>query len=124
MQLLPHVRGLRMADGFGQLAVVLCRALLEDEELAGVPLSVDTYYAEVARDAVGAGAHIVNDISGGSLDRDMHAQVRGKFSCIRVEVPEALRFCLAWNCWFTASSFDLAGAVVGSSHALCQKDRG
>ena len=40
-----------------------------------MPLSVDTYYAEVARDAVSAGAHMVNDISGGSLDPDMHAQV-------------------------------------------------
>ena len=55
--------------------LLLSRALLEDEDLAGVPLSVDTYYAEVARDAVGAGAHMVNDISGGSLDPDMHAQV-------------------------------------------------
>ena len=41
-----------------------------------MPLSVDTYHAEVARDAVGAGAHMVNDISGGSLDPEMHAQVR------------------------------------------------
>lgn len=34
-------------------------------------ISVDTFYAEVARQAVAAGAGIVNDISGGSLDKDM-----------------------------------------------------
>ena len=54
---------------------VLCRALSEDEALQGVPLSVDTFYAEVAREAVAAGAHIVNDVSGGSLDPAMHQEV-------------------------------------------------
>lgn len=36
-----------------------------------IPLSVDTWYARVAREAVAAGASIVNDISGGRLDPDM-----------------------------------------------------
>jgi dihydropteroate synthase len=36
-----------------------------------LPLSVDTWYARVAREAVAAGASMVNDISGGSLDPDM-----------------------------------------------------
>jgi dihydropteroate synthase len=36
-----------------------------------VPLSVDTWHARVAGEAVAAGATIVNDISGGSLDPDM-----------------------------------------------------
>lgn len=36
-----------------------------------VPLSVDTWYARVAREAVAAGASIVNDISGGRLDPEM-----------------------------------------------------
>lgn len=35
------------------------------------PLSVDTYYARVAREAVGAGASLVNDIGGGYLDEAM-----------------------------------------------------
>ncbi|HWK06680.1 MAG TPA: dihydropteroate synthase [Puia sp.] len=34
-------------------------------------LSVDTWYAQVAREAVAAGASVVNDISGGMLDPDM-----------------------------------------------------
>ncbi len=34
-------------------------------------LSIDTYNATVAREAIGAGASIVNDVSSGSLDPDM-----------------------------------------------------
>lgn len=34
-------------------------------------LSIDTFRAEVARAAIHAGAHIINDISGGNLDDDM-----------------------------------------------------
>jgi dihydropteroate synthase len=40
-------------------------------EWPGLPLSVDTWRARVAREAVAAGAAIVNDISGGTLDPDM-----------------------------------------------------
>lgn len=40
-------------------------------------LSVDTWYARVAREAVAAGASMVNDISGGSLDPDMLRTVGG-----------------------------------------------
>ncbi len=34
-------------------------------------LSVDTFHADVAEAAINAGAHIINDISGGSLDEKM-----------------------------------------------------
>ena len=34
-------------------------------------LSIDTYYSKVAKEAVAAGASLVNDISGGQLDADM-----------------------------------------------------
>lgn len=40
-------------------------------EWPDLPLSVDTWYARVAKEAVAAGAAIVNDISGGLLDPDM-----------------------------------------------------
>lgn len=53
-----------------------CRALSEQEDLQNVPLSVDTFYAEVAQRAVAAGAHMVNDVSGGLMDPHMHSQVR------------------------------------------------
>jgi dihydropteroate synthase len=38
-------------------------------------ISIDTYYAEVARQAIGAGACIVNDISAGSIDKNMISTV-------------------------------------------------
>ncbi len=43
----------------------------------GLLLSVDTWYARVAREAVAAGASMVNDISGGNLDPDMLCTVGG-----------------------------------------------
>ena len=43
---------------------------------AGVPISVDTYRAEVAAAALELGATIVNDVSGGLGDPDMGAVVR------------------------------------------------
>ncbi len=49
-----------------ELARVL--PVLEGLRGIGVPLSIDTYKAEVARAALDAGATIVNDISGGTLD--------------------------------------------------------
>ncbi|KAL4420775.1 hypothetical protein ABPG75_010431 [Micractinium tetrahymenae] len=51
------------------------RALMQEERLARMPLSVDTFYADVAAAAVEAGATMVNDVSGGTLDPGMHAQV-------------------------------------------------
>jgi len=38
-------------------------------------LSVDTFRSQVAEDAIKAGAHIINDISGGELDENMFATV-------------------------------------------------
>ena len=43
----------------------LNRALREDSEMVHVPVSIDTFYPEVAEAAVAAGADIVNDVSGG-----------------------------------------------------------
>lgn len=44
--------------------------------MPGIIVSVDTFYADVAREAVRAGAHIVNDVSAGLGDRSMHDTVR------------------------------------------------
>lgn len=38
-------------------------------------ISIDTFRAEVARQSVEAGAHLINDISGGELDQQMFAAV-------------------------------------------------
>jgi dihydropteroate synthase len=47
------------------------------ERLPEALISVDTYKASVARAAVEAGAHIVNDVSAGMLDSEMLATVAG-----------------------------------------------
>jgi len=38
-------------------------------------LSVDTFYSNVAKEAIGAGASIVNDVSAGTMDDQMHPVV-------------------------------------------------
>jgi dihydropteroate synthase len=43
----------------------------------GIILSIDTYHSSVAKAAVNAGAHIINDISAGNLDADMIDTVAG-----------------------------------------------
>jgi 2-amino-4-hydroxy-6-hydroxymethyldihydropteridine diphosphokinase/dihydropteroate synthase len=48
-------------------AIKLIRSL----ELDGVAISVDTYRADVAKAAIEAGAHIINDVSAGLMDADM-----------------------------------------------------
>ena len=40
-----------------------------------IPLSIDTFRAEVAQAAITAGGHIINDISGGTFDKDMFSTV-------------------------------------------------
>jgi len=47
-------------------------------------LSIDTFRSDVAEAAIKAGAHIINDISGGQLDNDMFATVA------RLKVPYIL----------------------------------
>ncbi|RRJ63086.1 dihydropteroate synthase [Paenibacillus oralis] len=49
-------------------------------EMPQVPLSVDTYKAGVAREALQAGAHIINDVWGFKADGQM-AQVAAEFGC-------------------------------------------
>ncbi|MCQ6960082.1 dihydropteroate synthase [Mucilaginibacter aquariorum] len=50
----------------------------------GAVISIDTFRAKVAEVAIHAGAHIINDISGGQLDEDMFATVA------RLQVPYIL----------------------------------
>ncbi len=40
-------------------------------QMTNLPISVDTFRAEIARRAIDCGADIINDISGGTLDTDM-----------------------------------------------------
>ena len=45
------------------------------KEFPDIILSIDTFRAEVAKICIQAGAHIINDISGGNLDENMFATV-------------------------------------------------
>ena len=54
-----------------ELSRVLPAIKIISKEFPHAILSIDTYHAIVAREAVLAGASIVNDISAGSLDADM-----------------------------------------------------
>ena len=45
-----------------------------------IPISIDTYKAEVAKQALEAGAHIINDVWGGQADVDM-AAVAAHYDC-------------------------------------------
>lgn len=49
----------------------LIQALSQDPATRHIPISVDTYRAEVAKHALDAGACIVNDVSGGTRDTRM-----------------------------------------------------
>jgi dihydropteroate synthase len=68
------------------------------EMLAGkfgeVLLSIDTYYASVAREAVNAGTSIVNDISAGEMDQHMvttAASLEVPYICMHMKgVPETM----------------------------------
>ncbi|MBD1429502.1 dihydropteroate synthase [Sphingobacterium litopenaei] len=54
-------------------AIPIIEALVE--EFPQIPLSIDTFRADVAKASIKSGAHIINDISGGLLDEDMFKTV-------------------------------------------------
>ncbi|XP_072956152.1 folate synthesis bifunctional protein, mitochondrial-like [Typha angustifolia] len=63
----PFARRLSVEEELQRLTPVL-DAVVQLPEVEGKILSVDTFYAEVAVEAVNRGIHIVNDVSGGQLD--------------------------------------------------------
>jgi Pterin binding enzyme len=79
------------------------RALATDDAFRDVLIAVDTFHAEVARSAIAAGAHMVNDVSGGEFDENMHAEVRALLS-------DALLCCC------TEAAPVTSGAVTCSEH--------
>lgn len=63
----PFARRISAMEELERLIPVL-DAILHIPEIEGKLLSVDTFYAEVASEAVKKGVQIVNDVSGGQLD--------------------------------------------------------
>jgi dihydropteroate synthase len=58
-------------------------------------ISVDTYQAQVAKECIQAGAAIINDISGGEMDKEMIptvAEFKVPFVCMHIKgVPETMQ---------------------------------
>ena len=63
----PGSTVVKVEDEIARVIPVIKRLVEEID----VPISIDTYKAEVARQAVLAGAKIINDIGGGKFDPDM-----------------------------------------------------
>ncbi|KAI9692944.1 MAG: trifunctional dihydropteroate synthetase [Bathelium mastoideum] len=70
----PRAESISAAEEFARVApaLALLRSMPEARHTA---ISIDTYRSEVARQAVAAGAHFVNDVSAGTLDPDMLSTV-------------------------------------------------
>lgn len=68
----PGADDISISDEINRVLPVirLVKALFPD-----MPISIDTFRSEVAKVAVGEGANIINDISGGVLDKDMPTMV-------------------------------------------------
>jgi hypothetical protein len=91
--------------------VPVIAALRQQEATAQLPLSVDTFYADVAAAAVQAGATMVNDVSGGTMDSRMHRQVTSRKAWVATTGGEGSLCCAgaAWGqlevpkaCWLLA----------------------
>ncbi|MDE1965757.1 MAG: dihydropteroate synthase [Patescibacteria group bacterium] len=63
----PTATPVSLEDELARVIPVIRRLAKETD----VPISVDTYKAEVARQAIGAGARMVNDVWGLTMDADM-----------------------------------------------------
>ena len=78
-----------------ELGRVLPVVILLQQKYPGLVLSIDTYYAEVAKAAVNAGADIVNDISGGDMDAAMLqtvAALQVPYICMHIRgTPETMQ---------------------------------
>lgn len=78
-----------------ELSRVLPAIELIKKEFAHAILSIDTYHASVAMQAVDAGASIVNDISAGEMDKDMIetvAKLQVPYICMHIKgTPETMQ---------------------------------
>ncbi|CAN4122045.1 unnamed protein product [Withania somnifera] len=70
----PNATKISVEEELDRLIPVI-EAITKIPEIEGKLLSVDTFYSEVASEAVKKGVHLVNDVSGGQLDSNMHSVV-------------------------------------------------
>ncbi|XP_016443624.1 folate synthesis bifunctional protein, mitochondrial [Nicotiana tabacum] len=67
----PNASKISVEEELDRLIPVI-EAVNKMPEVEGKLLSVDTFYSDVASEAVKNGVHLVNDVSGGRLDSNMH----------------------------------------------------
>ncbi len=67
--------GAPLMDAFDEKKYLMPAVKTLAKEFPHAVLSIDTYNAETARDAIEAGAHMINDISAGNFDSQMFALV-------------------------------------------------
>lgn len=97
-RVVPVIEGIRDASPFAK-------------DGQGVTISVDTRRAAVAEAAVAAGAHAVNDVSGGRFDPEMFAAVA------RAEIP-LIMMHMRWvdgPCFFLVDPFKTAPPCLESN---------
>ncbi|XP_009628356.1 folate synthesis bifunctional protein, mitochondrial isoform X1 [Nicotiana tomentosiformis] len=70
----PNALKITVEEELDRLIPVI-EAVNKMPEVEGKLLSVDTFYSDVASEAVKNGVHLVNDVSGGRLDSNMHSVV-------------------------------------------------
>jgi dihydropteroate synthase len=68
----PHAEDVSVEEERGRV-LPLIKALIQ--RFPNVVISIDTFRAEIAREAILEGASIINDVSGGNLDKDMFKTV-------------------------------------------------
>ncbi|XP_047147179.1 folate synthesis bifunctional protein, mitochondrial-like [Vigna umbellata] len=66
----PMASRISVEEELGRLIPIL-EAVVSMPEAEGKLISVDTFYSEVALEAVSKGAHLINDVSAGQLDSNM-----------------------------------------------------
>ncbi|KAK8473428.1 hypothetical protein PHAVU_001G131450 [Phaseolus vulgaris] len=66
----PMASRISVEEELGRLIPIL-EAVVSMPEVEGKLISVDTFYSEVALEAVSNGAHLINDVSAGQLDSNM-----------------------------------------------------
>lgn len=55
--------------------IPILEAVKDMEEMEGKLISIDTFHSRVAFEAVSKGAHLINDVSSGKMDENMHSVV-------------------------------------------------
>lgn len=95
------------------------------KEHPNIPLSIDTFRADVAYACINAGAHIINDISGGILDDNMFetvAELQVPYILMHMRgTPETMQALTDYDDIVNDVSVDLGGKIA-KLRALGVKD--